>query len=181
MKCNLFPLLVVLITFVFPAMAAEDDFGDSTGPVVIKKAWKEAEVHIPAKITDSDLINFKIFEMPRYKYFIDATTLKTSKSDNSVRYAIVVQTSGGVRNVFFEGIRCDTGQYKLYAAAIWGQSLVPLATPEWKKIKGLGVTVYRTDLYRDFLCRDRLIRGSEHDILELMRYTPDSNDDSDLD
>jgi len=181
MKYNQFSLLALLSLLLSPVMAADDIFGDSTGPTVITKAWKEAGVQIPIKISDSNLIKFKIFEMPQYQYFIDVSTLTPSKSDNVVRYAAVVRTPGGVRNIFYEGIRCDTGEYKLYATAIGDQRLIPVENPEWKAIQGQGVTVYRSDLYRDFLCRHSLIRGSKQDIIELMKYTPDSNDDSDLD
>lgn len=150
-----------------------DGLGDQFG-FVPRKSWEEAKVPLPGLPEESELLRLKIFEMPHYKYYIDAKSLDVSAGDNVARYLIIVEPPSGLRNMFYEGIRCDTREYKTYASALWGQPLSPLRGPPWSRIADKGLTVYRYDLFKYFLCSNSIIKGKKKEILHSIEYPPDN-------
>lgn len=158
--------------------AVEDDIlGDGTGEqfgFVPGRSWHEAEFNLPSAPIESDLIPVKIFEKPHYHYYIDQRSLNVTANDNVARYTIVIEPPGGLRNVFYEGIRCDTNQYKIYASALWGETLNAIPDSEWQDIQDKGMNVYRHDLYKYFFCSNSIIKANKKDILQNLKYRPDN-------
>jgi len=173
--------LIVFLTFSpFGSMtwAFEDDLlGDGTGEqfgFVPNRSWQEGDFALPPMPSEKNLILVKIFEMPQYRYFIDQRSLNVSANDNVARYTIVIMPPSGLRNVFYEGIRCDTNEYKIYATALWGEQFNAIANSKWNAIVDKGVNVYRHDLFKYFLCHNSLIKANKKDILQALRYPPDN-------
>jgi len=164
--------------------AEEDDIlGDGMGDQfghVLRKSWQETVVKLPAAPVEKNLLPIKIFEMPQYKYYIDTQSLHISANDNVARYTIIVEPPSGLRNVFFEGIRCDTKTYKMYASSLWGQPLSPIRDSQWYPIAEKGLNVYRSDLYKYFLCSQSILKGSKKEILQYIEYPPDNFIDEEL-
>jgi len=173
--CTSSLIAFIILLFSQPASIASDDFGD--GPddsfgFVFKKAWQEAELPLPDMPTDARLLPLKVFQMPAYKYYIDIESINVSAGDNVARYTIVIEPPSGLRNVFFEGIRCDKNKYKLYGSALWGKPLTKISTSNWQGIIERGVGVYRHDLFKYFLCNKSIINGEKKDIVQLLKYPP---------
>lgn len=94
-------------------------------------------------------------------YYIDLATL-TVGLDDVVRYVLVVETSGGTRNVNFEGIRCDNRASRLYAIGRPDGSWVKPRVSEWRPIENKPVNGYHAALTRDFFCPNgAVIRTAE--------------------
>lgn len=169
--------LMALIIFSFsqPISIADDLFDDDQNDsfsFIPGKPWQEADLPVPDSPTDDSLVPLEIYQMPDYKYYIDIKSLNVSGGDNVVRYTAVLETPSGIRNVFFEGIRCDNMTYKLYASALWGQPLKKTFASEWRNISVVGVNVYRNDLFRYFLCSQSIINGKKSDIVQMLKYPP---------
>ncbi|NOY66847.1 MAG: hypothetical protein GXP13_05510 [Gammaproteobacteria bacterium] len=168
-------LVTGFFLFSLPAIADEEDiFGDEIAPfgAVNSKAWQEVAVVIPARPVKDNLAKIQIFEMPRYKYYIDIASLSISAKDNVVRYTVVIETPTGIKNVFYEGIRCDTREYKLYASAINDQPLKEAFVSRWHRIGGGGVSAFRDNLFNYYLCDNSIINGKRSDIVQLLKYPP---------
>ncbi len=150
-----------------------DGMGQSFGHTY-KRGWEEQELALPSAPQNDNLISLKVFQMPRYKYFIDASSVNVTAGDNVVRYTVVIEPPSGLRSVLFEGIRCDNNEYKMYASALWGQPLNPLTSPQWKTIEESGTGAYRHDLFTYFLCENSIIKGKKEDILQLLEYPLDN-------
>jgi hypothetical protein len=159
------------------ADSVDDVLGDGLGEPfgnVIQRSWEEKAVPLPATPDDSKLIPLKIYKMPHYKYYIDSASVNVSAGDNVARYTVVIEPPSGLRNVFYEGIRCDTREYKIYASTLWGQALSPLSSSPWYEIQENATGAYRYDLFTYFLCEHSLIKGKKTQILQLLEYPPDN-------
>ncbi len=174
----LFSLILPQFAIVSTAFADNNDdvMGDGLGQPfghVSRRAWSEQEVQLPPAPEDDRLIALKIFEIPSYKFYIDAGSINVAAGDNVARYTVVIEPPSGLRNVFYEGIRCDTGEYKTYATALWGQALNPSTSAPWYDITETGMNVYRNDLFRYFLCENSIIKGNKTEIVKLLESPPD--------
>jgi hypothetical protein len=87
----------------------------------------------------------------RYKYFIDRASV-TMGSDRVLRYTVVIEPPDGARNVFYEGIRCATSEFKTYAYATNTGKFRPLAAQKWRKLKTTAPYDYRRLLAERYVC-----------------------------
>ncbi|MGH8676845.1 MAG: CNP1-like family protein, partial [Burkholderiales bacterium] len=89
-----------------------DSGGQLFGP---KEQWQEkGEVAVAPYPEEKNLQSFAIPGPTENKFLIDTGSLNTDK-DGVVRYAIIVRSSAGVDNASFEGIRCETREWRPYA------------------------------------------------------------------
>jgi hypothetical protein len=128
---------------------AETRFPDPDGPDA--PAWKEDTVLLPGYPDDRNLIEFYVSETTLHRFFIDGTTLSVGK-DGVVRYVVVIRTGGGARNVNFEGIRCETREFKLYASGRLDGTWTAARRGEWRPIENKPMNRHHAALSRDFFC-----------------------------
>lgn len=113
--------------------------------------WTEDEVTLPAFPRADDLREFYVSELTTHKFFVDASSLSVGK-DGVVRYTLVVRTSGGATNVSFEGIRCATGELKLYASGHRDGAWAKSRQSEWRLIENKLANRQHVALFRDLFC-----------------------------
>lgn len=112
-------------------------------------AWQEQSSELPPLPKASDLLTFKVDEAKkRFNYFIDRTSLSAGE-DGVMRFSLVIESKSGVKNSSYEGIRCNTKEYKVYA---YGSKKVfkMVRKPTWRPI--LPRHQYYTALFHDYLC-----------------------------
>lgn len=118
-----------------------------------EKPWQELEIEPPAFPRKENLIEFYVSAVATNKYLIDASTL-VAGTDGVVRYVLVVETSGGARNVSFEGIHCKERSWKHYATGrsdgTWTGSRA--ARIDWRPIENKPVNRHHAALSRDLFC-----------------------------
>jgi len=114
-----------------------------------KLKWKEAEVRLPAYPKDADLIEFPVSSGVTFRFFIDAASLSVA-DDGIVRYTLVARSPTGVANVSFEGIRCTTKSFKVFARGSGGNW--SRRESEWQEIQERTVQRWHNVLYWEFLC-----------------------------
>lgn len=117
--------LLALALCAWGPLAQAQIFGDPN--------WQEGEVPAPPAFNVDRLVRFEVSPGSPLVYGIDPQTLTISPSDRVVRYVVVVRSPSGGRNVFYEGIRCPTGEMKTYARHN-GQSWVPVSDPQWSSM-----------------------------------------------
>lgn len=113
--------------------------------------WRELPVELPAAPRSEDLIEFYVGPNTANRFFIDGSTLNVG-NDGVVRYVLVVKAAGGATNVTFEGIRCQTGEYKLYASGRADGSWAPSRIADWRPIENKPVNRHHAALSRDLFC-----------------------------
>ncbi len=122
-----------------------------------------------------NLENFKEFTLnvsgaTQHKFYVSTASdaLRLDK-DGVVRYVLFIQTKNGGRNLTFEGIRCQTHEWILYATGNlsenppqWNQNNSKLS--QWKSIQNVPVNRYHAALAEDFFCPDGVISNSLEEI-----------------
>lgn len=143
--------------------------------------WSEDEVVFPAFPREGGLREFYVSELTAHKFFIDATTLSVGK-DGVVRYVLVVRTGGGATNISFEGIRCATGEVKVYASGRREGTWAKSRSGDWRPIENKLANRQHVSLYRDLLCplgvpigspgegRDALRLGRHPSVTNIYKY-----------
>lgn len=138
--------------------------------------WVEEEVEPPAFPQEANLLPFYVSEMTAHRFLIDGESLSVGK-DGVVRYVLVVRSAGGATNVSFEGIRCETRQYRLYAMGRQDGSWVKARLSQWRPIENKPMNRHHAALSRDLFCpagvtistpaegRDALKRGKHPDAM----------------
>lgn len=142
-----------------PAAFAQKEFVDEEPARILTKdrdhRQEEGAPVLPPVPRDRDLVPLDSAAIgTRYDYFIDPTSVSLG-GDKITRYTIVVQSDSGVRNVFYEGIRCETDEAKTYAYVSQKGQFEPLAQTSWKKILDAGAYAYRKQLLDRYVCDQR--------------------------
>lgn len=123
--------------------------------------WQEGEVNLPAFPKEENLLEFYVSELTTNRFFIDGQSINVG-GDGVVRFTLVVKTSGGARNVSFEGIRCGITEYRLYATGRNDGTWAKARTSEWKPIENKPINRHHASLSRDYFCPSALaIRNPE--------------------
>ncbi len=117
--------------------------------------WIENETEVLASPREEDLVRVAIDQMPPgMSLFIDSRRLTMNPADRVIRLWLVVRSEAGVDNGSFEGFRCATREYKVYAYS--NPSRTPPVTkakrPRWRSISRLRSSNYRLELLQDYFC-----------------------------
>jgi hypothetical protein len=118
----------------------------------LANAPEEQEVAPPRYPSGADLIAFDVSERPGFRFFIDPASVSVG-ADRIVRYTLVARSPQGVDNVSFEGMRCATREYRIYAVGHEDRSWSTHESP-WQTLRGSAVPPARRVLDREYFCRD---------------------------
>lgn len=134
-----------------------------------KKPVEEAEVVLPAYPADKDRwIRFETTAVTKNRFFIDRDSLAFAE-DRTLRYAMVIESPSGVRNISYEGMRCSTAEVKVYA---WGTSegkWYPAKEPKWQPIRADRMNGQHETLFERYFCEAASAARTAADIVQLMQ------------
>ena len=116
-----------------------------------KREWKEGDVKLPAYPGADGLIEFSVVGATRFRFFIDPASLAPG-ADGVVRYTLIARSPSGVANVSYEGIRCATGAYKVFAFGNDGRWAN--RESEWRRIEPKAVA-WHYELRANYFCPNR--------------------------
>jgi len=113
--------------------------------------WKEIEAVLPPAPTEDNLRPIDVNQLSSNRFFVDEASVAYG-SDEVIRYTMVVVSPSGARNVSFEGMRCETGERRLYAFLRSDGSWSRARNSAWARIEGSKVNRQHAALYRDYFC-----------------------------
>jgi hypothetical protein len=125
--------------------------------------WIESETEVLAPPRPEDLVPVRLDSLPPgIELLIDRTRVTVGEEDRVVRAWLWTRGSGGASNGTFEGFRCETREFKVYAYANpRREPQVSLARrPPWQTIKGPKSRSYRLELLEDYFCGIRGTRSA---------------------
>jgi hypothetical protein len=132
--------------------------------------WKEEAVTaLPAYPADTDLLAVALPKDAPGRLYVDPRSLSVG-TDGVIRLILVIETRGGTRNVFYDGIRCQTREHKTYAVGTPERSLTGLKDPRWQPIRSYGAGMIRHVLQHDYLCDPGARRSSARELVDRLRY-----------
>ncbi|MGN6084428.1 CNP1-like family protein [Trinickia sp.] len=132
--------------------------------------WTENKVDtLPALPNARDLIDFDVSQNTPLHFAVDGKSLDVG-SDGVVRYTVVITSPTGARNVNYEGIRCDTYEWRLYAGLNadhdgWDRTVAN----DWTRIENGNLNAYHAALYQDYFCQNKVPMGTTKVILNNIR------------
>ena len=115
------------------------------------KAWVEVAAQLPAYPKTENLLPFAVSSATPHQHFIDAASISVSQ-DKVIRYTVVIEAAGGAKNVSFEGLRCDSGERRLYAYGHPDGTWSKARNVGWEGIKFRSLLSYQKALYEDYFC-----------------------------
>ncbi len=136
--------------------------------VVEHKPPAEIQVPPPAYPVDRDLVAFQLSGGSLHHFFVDSKSVSMG-NDDIVRYTMVVRTAGGATSASYEGIRCATGEAKVYATGRSDRSWAPVRDPQWRRIVATDVNGYQSALAESF-CSGKRPVASLAQALQRLKY-----------
>ena len=133
--------------------------------------WKEAEAPPPPALRTTGLIPIEV-PGSSLRFGVDPASI-TVGTDSVVRYVVVATSSSGAVNGIYEGIRCNTGEVKVYARHTPGSGWVPVQEAEWRDMRTMPNSRYSFTIARNGACIARGPNGSAAEIAQDLRASPD--------
>jgi len=119
-----------------------------------RRDWTEGEFTLPAYPKRDDLLEFYVSASTDFRFFIDRQSVSVSP-DGVVRYTLLARSPSGAENVTYEGIRCRTGAYRVYAYGRAGGKWTERAS-DWRTIEQKTVQRSHHALWREYFCPHRV-------------------------
>jgi CNP1-like family len=113
--------------------------------------WKESDVPPPPAFDLKRLVPVEMSIQSQLKWGVDPATVVITK-DGVVRYVIVAQSTSGVVNAMYEGIRCNKAQFRRYARHSASGGWVKATDSDWTALRNSGVSRHPEILARSGMC-----------------------------
>ena len=163
-------LLVLLLAACGTAPREESDWERTH---LKEPASAEEEPAPPPYPAAANLLEFAVDDEPGFRFFLDRASLGATP-DGVVRYVLVARSGEGAQNVTYEGLRCASGEERIYALGRPDGGWVAARAP-WRP---LSAARHRT-LYREYLCPNgRPMRSREDAVRALERSAQPFSKDS---
>jgi hypothetical protein len=111
-------------------------------------APSDDQVALPPYPARQRLIEFDVSPTSEFRFFIDPASL--SVAGGVVRYTLVARSPAGADNVSFEGMRCQSGEVRVYALGRDG-AWVPAAAA-WRPIEPRAAQRWHNALLNEYFC-----------------------------
>ncbi|MEO5343833.1 MAG: CNP1-like family protein, partial [Gammaproteobacteria bacterium SHHR-1] len=118
----------------------------------LRKPWQEGQSEIPPLPKASAMLEVPIDGLgDDFEVLIDPNSLSIGE-DRVVRYWLMLRSHLGAVNLHYEGINCNTGQYKAYAygSPREASGFRVVKEPRWAPLKALRGRGFRPELQQLF-------------------------------
>ena len=144
------------------------------GGVPEEKEFKEIEAALPSYPEDSALLEFQPRRNSENHFYVDRSSISIG-ADRVIRYSVVVKSPYGALTIGYEGLRCKTSEYKVYAFGVISGEWTKSRDSQWRKIPRSSGD-FRFALYKDYFCDIEAIAGrSEKDLVANLAGNPLNN------
>lgn len=155
--------LLVLLALLTPyASSANTDDADTDA----LKA--ESPVVLPAPFQKNNLLSFYVSPTTTLDFAVDAKSVSVTE-EGIVRFVLVVTSQSGASNISYEGIRCSTGERKLYAVGQTNGSWTAARRDVWETIIDRGINRQHAALAKDYFCETGMVAGKAEVIVDRLR------------
>ena len=132
-------------------LTAYAEWGQFDSEFENEKTWVELSAQLPPTPKAENLVEFNVSSVARHRHFVDTASISVG-ADKVVRYAVVIEAAGGAKNVSFEGMRCETGERRLYAYGHPDGTWSKARNSGWEGIKFRSPLSYHKALFEDHFC-----------------------------
>ena len=133
--------------------------------------WKEVEAPPPPALRTQGLIEIEVAGSS-LRFGVDPDSISVG-ADSIVRYVVVASSGTGTVNGIYEGIRCNSGEVKVYARHNPDSGWVPTRNSEWQALRTAPNSRYSLAIARSGVCDSRSPNGSVAKIIRDLRAPAD--------
>jgi len=141
-------------------MTFEEDFD--------KKTWQEVVVQLPPIPKRENLVSFYVSAATEHQFMVDPGSISVGQ-DGVVRYTLVIQASGGAVNTSFEGMRCETREWRHYASGRADGSWSKARNAAWQSLREESRNRHRAALFTDYFCPGGVMTYRADDIRSALK------------
>lgn len=126
--------------------------------------WIENETEVLAMPKAEDLVPVQMDQLPAgMQLLIDKSRITVNPQDRVVRVWLWIRSDSGAENGTFEGYRCETREYKVYAYANPRRDppVSKAKKARWLPAKEMRFGNYRLELLKDYFCGIRGTRSAD--------------------
>ncbi len=126
--------------------------------------WIENESEVLALPKKENLYALNVDALPPgFELLIDRSRISVDPRDRVVRVWLWLHSEAGAESATFEGFRCETREYKVYAYANPRRDppVSKARRPRWLAVREIGQTAYRAELLSDYFCGIRGTRDAD--------------------
>jgi hypothetical protein len=135
--------------------------------------WQEIDAPPPPPLRTDGLIPLEVTGgASSLRFGVDPASVSVG-SDSVVRYVVVAMGNSGVTNGIYEGIRCSTGEVKVYARHNPDSGWVAAKGSEWKDLRGAANSRYSLAVARSGACFGHAPNGPAVQIVRDLRAPVD--------
>lgn len=127
---------------------------------------QETPLQLPAAPQASQLLTF--YQNGAQTFMLDPQSLTLTK-EGIIRFSLVAISSSGAKNISYEGIRCETGEKKLYAIGRNDGMWIKTRNPNWTRIYGNSFNNHHSVLAYDYFCEGSTIAGKPERMIERIK------------
>lgn len=134
--------------------------------------WKEAEAPPPPPVRTSGLIAVDV-RGSGLRFGVDPKSI-TVGTDGVVRYVVVATSSSGTVNAMYEGLRCSSGEVKVYARHNPDSGWVATRESEWVTVFQSASARHSLAIARGGACQEHAPNGPAQQIARDLAAPMDS-------
>jgi hypothetical protein len=134
--------------------------------------WKEAEAPPPPPFQTTGLVPLDV-PGSSLRFGVDPASVSLGR-DGIVRYVVVAAGSTGTANAMYEGIRCDSGEFKVYARHNPGSGWAVAKEGSWRSLHEQPVSRHTLTIARTGACIGRGPNRSASQIVRDLRAPVDT-------
>jgi hypothetical protein len=134
--------------------------------------WKETEAPRPPPLQAAGLIEIDM-ERSSLRWGVDPRTISIG-ADRIVRYVVVATSNSGTVNALYEGIRCNTGEVKVYARHTPDSGWTQAKDIDWQPLHGNSRARHSLVIARGGVCTGHGPNLSAEQIARDLRSSPEN-------
>jgi len=162
---------LIFLQFVLP-LAAGAQVRAIEGGAAAGSGWMELLEPPPEFPKPENYLPFPVTATTTFTFFVDAKSVSVGK-DGVVRYSLIAKSAEGVLNVSFEGLRCSTREFRVYAYGRPDNSWSETRIANWQPIPRDMRNAQRAVLYRYYFCPGSDIIGNAEEGVRTLRRGPE--------
>ncbi|NML47993.1 hypothetical protein HHL11_29865 [Ramlibacter sp. G-1-2-2] len=133
--------------------------------------WKELDAPPPPALRTSGLIAIDVPGSSLH-FGVDPNSVAIG-TDGVVRYVVVAQSSSGTVNGIYEGVRCSTGEVRVFARHNPSSGWVATTESPWRALSETPNNRYSLTIARDGMCLGQAPNQDKATILRDLRTPAD--------
>ena len=130
--------------------------------------WVEGTFTLPPPPDKAAFEPFYVSAVTNNDFYLDRHALVIG-GDGVTRYTMVVRSSSGAETATFEGIRCQSAEWKMYATASRSGQWIPVRASAWRLIEESNLNRARAALAKEYICDNGIQVRSVPEILTKLR------------